>query len=178
MALAAGSAPPATAARRTAVRTPDRARATRYWARDVERLRAGTARWLTVIRGRPPQVAASRSLAARRLAAHSPLSLRRLARSWRRREHRAWRQANHPPDLAAWSCIHSYEGSWTDRGAPYWGGLQMDLSFQETYGGWLLRHRGTADHWSPLEQIWTAVRAARSRGFLPWANTARLCGLI
>ena len=37
----------------------------------------------------------------------------------------------------------------------------MDLSFQQTYGGWLLRHKGTADHWSPLEQIWVAVRASR-----------------
>jgi hypothetical protein len=53
----------------------------------------------------------------------------------------------------------------------------MDLSFQERYGGWLLRHKGTADHWSPLEQIWVAVRAARVRGFSPWPNTARYCGL-
>ena len=36
----------------------------------------------------------------------------------------------------------------------------MDLSFQQTYGGWLFRHKGTADHWSPLEQIWVAVRAS------------------
>jgi hypothetical protein len=74
-------------------------------------------------------------------------------------------------------CIHHYEGSWTDSGGPYWGGLQMDLGFQSTYGGWLLRHKGTADHWSPMEQIWVAVRAARSRGFSPWPNTARYCGV-
>jgi hypothetical protein len=76
-----------------------------------------------------------------------------------------------------WLCIHRYEGSWADSGSPYWGGLQMDLSFQQTYGGWLLRHQGTADHWSPLEQIWVAERASRSRGFSPWPNTARDCGL-
>jgi hypothetical protein len=74
-------------------------------------------------------------------------------------------------------CIHHYEGSWTDSTGPYWGGLQMDLGFQSRYGGWLLRHKGTADHWSPMEQIWVAVRGARSRGFSPWPNTARYCGV-
>jgi len=74
-------------------------------------------------------------------------------------------------------CIHRYEGSWTDGGGPYWGGLQMDYSFQATYGAWLLRHRGTADHWSPLEQIWVAVRAWRVRGFSPWPSTASYCGV-
>jgi hypothetical protein len=31
-------------------------------------------------------------------------------------------------------CIHSHEGSWSDSGSPYWGGLQMDYSFQSAYG--------------------------------------------
>ena len=79
--------------------------------------------------------------------------------------------------MRGWLCIHHYEGSWSDTGSPYWGGLQMDYSFQSTYGGWLLRHKGTADHWSPLEQIWVAVRASHSRGFSPWPNTARYCGM-
>ena len=43
---------------------------------------------------------------------------------------------------------------------------------------WLLRTKGTADHWTPLEQIWTAEKAAKSRGFWPWPNTARSCGLL
>ena len=90
---------------------------------------------------------------------------------------RTWWHAKHPPGLGGWLCIHRYEGSWADSGSPYWGGLQMDLSFQQTYGGWLLRHKGTADHWSPLEQIWVAVRASHSRGFSPWPSTARDCGL-
>jgi len=54
----------------------------------------------------------------------------------------------------------------------------MDYGFQAAYGGWLLRTKGTADHWTPLEQIWTAEKAVQSRGFYPWPNTARSCGLI
>jgi hypothetical protein len=155
----------------TAARRAD-ARAAAYWNRHIRSFRAGTRRWLTVMHGRPVG-SSSRSLAA----AHSVQGLRLLARTWRHREHAVWWQATHPPHLQAWNCIHHYEGSWTDSGGPYWGGLQMDLSFQSTYGGWLLRHKGTADHWSPLEQIWVAVRAAHSRGFSPWPNTARSCGV-
>jgi hypothetical protein len=129
------------------------------------------------MRGRPPATGA-RTLAARSLAAGSLYRLRVLARRWQHRAHRAWWHAKHPPELGGWLCIHRYEGSWADSGGPYWGGFQMDLSFQQTYGGWLLRHKGTADHWSPLEQIWVAVRASHSRGFSPWPNTARYCGLL
>lgn len=114
----------------------------------------------------------------RRIAATSINRLQHLDALWRRREQAAYVQAQHPPQLGAWLCIHRYEGSWTDSGAPYYGGLQMDLSFQQAYGGQLLRTKGTADHWSPLEQIWTAVRAHRTRGFTPWPNTARMCGLL
>ena len=79
----------------------------------------------------------------------------------------------------AWMCIHKHEGPWNDPNAPYYGGLQMDLSFQRTYGGHLLRRKGTADNWTPLEQMWVAERAHRSgRGYYPWPNTARYCGLI
>jgi hypothetical protein len=101
------------------------------------------------------------------------------AELWHRRAAAAEEQARHPPHLRAWLCIHRYEGSWTDPGAPYYGGLQMDLGFQRHYGAWLLRAKGTADHWTALEQIWVAERAHRSgRGFYPWPNTARACGLI
>jgi hypothetical protein len=146
-------------------------RAIAYWTRRIRRSRAGTQRWLAVMHGGP-----ARSV-ARRLAARSPARLPRLARLWRHRERAAWWRANHPPELSGWNCIHEYEGSWTDSGGPYYGGLQMDLSFQATYGAWLLRHRGTADHWSRLEQIWAGVRAWRVRGFSPWPNTARYCGV-
>ena len=97
---------------------------------------------------------------------------------WKRRAAAARRRAERPPHLSAFLCIHRFEGSWRDRGGPYYGGLQMDLGFQRTYGPQLLLAKGTADHWTPLEQIWTAEKAARSRGFYPWPNTARSCGLI
>lgn len=155
--------------------TPSRweVRAAKAWRRHIRRFRADTRHWLTVMDGRPP------ANVPRSLAVHSSSipRLRLLARHWRHVAHRAWAQATHPPDLGGWLCIHHYEGSWADPNAPYWGGLQMDLSFQATYGGWLLRHKGTADHWSALEQIWVAVRASHTRGFSPWPNTARYCGL-
>jgi hypothetical protein len=88
-------------------------------------------------------------------------------------------RAHHPPHLRAFLCIHRYEGSWTDSGGPYYGGLQMDWGFMSAYGRQLLRRKGTADHWTPLEQIWVAERAYRNgRGFYAWPNTARYCGLI
>ena len=84
-----------------------------------------------------------------------------------------------PTHRSAWQCIHRYEGSWRDGGAPYWGGLQMDMSFMRTYAPHLLRRKGTADRWTPLEQMWIAEKAHRSgRGFGPWPNTARACGLL
>ena len=58
---------------------------------------------------------------------------------WKHRAKRARRLAGHPPHLAGWLCIHRYEGAWTDSGGPYYGGLQMDLGFQRTYGARLLR---------------------------------------
>ena len=97
---------------------------------------------------------------------------------WRRRAIVARRNGERPPRLSAWRCIHRHEATWHDTGAPYYGGLQMDLTFQRRYGYWLLRRKGTANRWTPLEQIWVAERAFRSgRGFGPWPNTTRVCGL-
>ena len=104
--------------------------------------------------------------------------LERTIRVWQRRDLKAHRLAQHPPHMNEWMCIHHYEGAWNDVGGPYWGGLQMSLTFQQRYGGWIYRLKGTADHWTPLEQIWTAEKARQSRGFWPWPNTARICGLI
>ncbi len=99
--------------------------------------------------------------------------------AWRRLAATMRRTARNVPHRRAWLCIHHYEGSWRDPNPPYYGGLQMDVQFQRTYGGAIFRLKGTADHWTPLEQMWTAERAHRSgRGFYPWPNTARYCGLI
>lgn len=116
--------------------------------------------------------------AGRVLAKMSIPDVEGAVRLWKRRAHSARVRAEHPPHLGAFLCIHRYEGAWTDGGGPYYGGLQMDLGFQQTYGARLLHVKGTADHWTPLEQIWTAEKASRSRGYWPWPNSARLCGLI
>jgi hypothetical protein len=136
--------------------------------------RAISARWWALMR-RPmplivPPTARFQSLLEKR---------RWWKRAWVRKAYWARWHGHRPPHLAAWLCIHRYEGSWQDRYAPYYGGLQMDLSFQRQYGPGLLRRKGTADHWTRFEQIWVAVRAYRAgRGFYPWPNTARYCGLL
>ena len=110
---------------------------------------------------------------------NEPEYRRWVASLWRQRALRARRQAANPPHRRDWLCIHRYEGRWNDPNPPYFGGLQMDLTFQRQYGAWLLRRKGTADNWTPLEQMWLAERAYRSgRGFTPWPNTARFCGLL
>lgn len=103
---------------------------------------------------------------------------------WKKRAAAALRQAQNPPHRSAWMCIHRYERhpaqGWATRtGNGYYGGLQMDISFQRAYGPELLRRKGTANNWTAYEQMWVAERAHRSgRGFSPWPNTARYCGLI
>ena len=107
-------------------------------------------------------------------------STRRVLTLWRNRAATLKRRyLAGPAHTSAWLCIHRYEGSWKDGGAPYYGGLQMDLGFQQRYGLPLLRRKGTADRWTPLEQMWVAERAHRAGlGFYPWPNTARSCGLL
>ena len=81
-------------------------------------------------------------------------------------------------------CIHKYEGSWRDPNGPYYGGMQMDWNFQNTYGTWLLHHVGTADRWTPHQQLTVSYRAYKgwkgfpARGWYPWPQTARECGLL
>ena len=98
---------------------------------------------------------------------------------WRRRAIRAKRRAHNPPHKREWRCLQRHEGSWRDAWDPYWGGLQMDRSFMLAYAPRHLLRRGWANRWTPLEQMWVAERAFRAgRGFYPWPNTARMCGLI
>lgn len=108
-----------------------------------------------------------------------PLNTRPALRFWRRNAQYVRRLAARPLHKGGWLCIHRYEGSWRDSGDPYWGGLQMDRGFMRAYAPELLLRRGLANRWTPLEQMWVAERALRSgRGFYPWPNTARLCGLL
>jgi hypothetical protein len=108
----------------------------------------------------------------------SPATVRVL-QFWVATARRAQVRALHPPHKQAWLCLHRYEGSWSDSGDPYWGGLQMDRGFMSEYAPHYLLRRGYADRWSPLEQMWVAERAYRSgRGFSAWPNTARLCGVL
>ena len=50
---------------------------------------------------------------------------------WKNRAWQVRRQAQNPPRLRDWMCIHRYEGSWNDPNGPYYGGLQMDMSFMQ-----------------------------------------------
>jgi hypothetical protein len=100
-------------------------------------------------------------------------------RWWNRRAGYAWWLFTHPPHKKGWLCIHRFEGSWRDANDPYWGGLQMDRGFMSTYAPRVLLRLGYANRWTPLEQMWVAERAHRSgRGYGPWPNTARYCGLL
>jgi hypothetical protein len=142
-------------------------------ARQIRQYRRQTWRWQNVMGVR-------RTRANRAAVRHPSRTYKRWVRDlWKRRAIRAHRRAHNPPHKAGWLCIHNHEGAWNDPNAPYYGGLQMDISFQRTYGGRLLRTKGTADRWTPLEQMWVAEKAHRSgRGYYPWPNTARYCGLI
>jgi hypothetical protein len=98
---------------------------------------------------------------------------------WRRRAIRAKRRAHNPPHERAWRCLQSFEGAWNDPHDPYWGGLQMDRTFMRHYAPRHLLRRGWANEWTPIEQMWVGERALRAgRGFYPWPNTGRMCGLI
>ena len=123
-----------------------------------------------------------RTMGERRLVRelrHAPAELGPKLSAWKRVAARTRYKAQNPPHKLQWLCIHRFEGAWRDPSPPYYGGLQMDLSFQRAYGAHLLRRKGTANNWTPLEQMWVAERAHRAgRGFYPWPNTARSCGLI
>lgn len=159
----------------TSTTTTDRYRAERLRIlRKIRALRRETWRWQRLMRvplTRPTRAAErSESLAFQRW----------VLRSWRQKAGRMRWRAHHPRRLEAWLCIHRHEGPWNaNTGNGYYGGLQMDVQFQRTYGADVVRRKGLAHRWGYLEQIWVAERAYRSgRGFYPWPNTARYCGLI
>jgi hypothetical protein len=140
----------------------------------IRTFRAVTWRWERLMR-------VPRTPATRAAERSSSVALRRWVLSyWRKRAATVRRKAQNPPRLRAWRCIQRHEGAWNaNTGNGYYGGLQMDLAFQRRYGLDLLRKKGTANRWRPIEQVWVAERAYRSgRGFWPWPNTARACGLL
>jgi hypothetical protein len=149
-----------------------RTAALRYLEGELQQYEHATWRWQRLVGVRPTQTA------GRRLTTMAVTDLEQTVKTWHRRAVAARKRAQHPPHLAQWLCIHRYEAAWNDVGDPYWGGLQMSVTFQERYGGWLYREKGTADHWTPLEQMWVAEKALQVRGFWPWPNTARFCGLL
>lgn len=136
---------------------------------------------------------------SRQLAASGLPGLVSQVRLWRRLERRAWQHYHHPPHLAELLCIHSGikggkwsisleylgggttvshgEGSWTDHGPMFFGGLQMNRGFQGSYGPELFRTKGTADKWTAFEQLWTAEQAIKAKGFAPWPQTGPACGV-
>lgn len=149
-----------------------------YLVAKIKRQRAETWRWQRLM-GKPLTPSSNSFLRSRKAEYR-----RWVLRLWTKRAAKARRIAQAPPRRAAWLCIyrherHPHQGWSTRTGNGYYGGLQMNISFQRTYGGWLLRRKGTADRWTAVEQMWVAERAFRSgRGFYPWPNTARYCGLI
>jgi hypothetical protein len=149
------------------------ARESRALVREIRTHRYETWRWQFVMGKRRTPYAGHAERSA-------SLPYKRWARAtWEQRAKKARRTAKRPPHYDEWLCIHRYEGAWNDPNAPYYGGLQMDMSFQRAYGPHLVRAKGTADNWTPLEQMWVAEKAhASGRGFHPWPNTARFCGLI
>jgi hypothetical protein len=141
----------------------------------IRRYRNNTWQWQDVM-----QVARKRKPVIAHASRYNVPKLRHLAQIWTKRVHRAKYRAHHPPpSLWAWLCIHRHEGPWTSNTNPiYDGGLQMDMTFQRMYGSKWLRQKGPAYNWTMWEQIWSAVRAWRTRRFSPWPNTARACGLL
>jgi hypothetical protein len=99
---------------------------------------------------------------------------------WRSRAAAARLRVSHPPHYDQWLCIHSHEAGWDNHDTGHnghYGGLQMSFDFMRGYGP-AYGAKGTADHWTPLEQMWVSERAWRVRGFQPWPDTARMCGLL
>lgn len=78
-----------------------------------------------------------------------------------------------------WDALQSCEcppGWHCNTGNGYWGGLQMDMPFWETWGG--LEFAPRPDLASREQQIVVAERARSQRGYHPWPTCARRLGLI
>jgi hypothetical protein len=180
------STPPATTPVPTATPTPEQQAAAKHRAmmrekRLSEKLRTRIhhhRQWSTYWRG--VMFKKSAEWEYKKLWRLHPAKLRVVLDHAKQVHHQARYRVKHPPMLWAWLCIHRHEGSWTAAtGNGYYGGLQMNRVFQRMYSPKLYYSKGTANHWTKWEQIWTAVKAAfwRGRGFGPWPNTRIPCGV-
>jgi hypothetical protein len=144
--------------------------------RQIMELRRQTWRWQDVMQRRRTKPDVSGQM----LSASSMEFKERSLAYWQKVAKRVYRRAQTSPHERELRCIHRHEAPWrANTGNGYYGGLQMDLAFQGDYGRRLLRRKGRAHRWTPLEQIWVAERALREgRGFHPWPVAARRCGLL
>ena len=167
--LAAATSVPAGQASEQARAMPDG----RVVVRKIKRYQRATWRWQRLM-------GVARTPNRRRYLQTRDVAYRlHVLKQWRVRAIRARVKAHNPPHERHWRCLQRYEGPWRDAHDPYWGGLQMDRSFMRQYAPRHLLRRGWANTWSPVEQMWVAERAHRAgRGFYPWPNTARICGLL
>lgn len=149
----------------------------RYLLPSIDRARAETWRWQRLMGKRRTHT----SFSAR--VSRDPAYRRWVLRLWTKRAVRARRTARELPNLHKWLCVfrherHPKQGWRTRTENGYYGGLQMDMAFQRRHARWLLRRKGTANRWTPVEQIWVAERGRRVQGWGAWPNTARRCGLL
>ena len=78
-------------------------------------------------------------------------------------------------------CVSSKEGSLRSVSRPsgtYHGKWQMNSGFELAYGPGFVRRWGRASGWPEYAQDLAAWRGYRARGWSPWPNTARACGLL
>ncbi len=108
--------------------------------------------------------------------------LAEILQRWERRlEHYRRAYAHRRPIIDGLKCIHTYEGAWdsvSETVPTYYGGLQMDASFEEAYGADVLAYRGGhANEWPRHDQLMVGVRGYEVRGYTPWPTAAAACGL-
>lgn len=83
-------------------------------------------------------------------------------------------------ESSAGRCVSSREGGLrsVSPGGTYAGKWQMDSSFEGSYGAWYVYRWGRAYNWPEWAQDVAAYRGYNARGWWPWPNTARSCGLL
>jgi hypothetical protein len=102
-----------------------------------------------------------------------------MLRLWHGRANHYGRALKHRlPVYSKLLCIHRHEGGWTSYSpaGPYYGGLQMDRSFESHYGHRFLARFGDARHWGRQLQVAAAYRAVTAVGYSPWPVSRGACG--